>query len=259
MTDAICLIADPERPLRGPQRLTSRRAVVAALGEPSRKQVWVLRGQRSIPDLIRAMSIAAPRVRGARLIAYTEPTPVAARVLESAFHRVLLGVRAMVRFADLTGILRSRNPEDFCVGVAWERETDTLALWRGDLSVLVVPMSAFRARDGVVADPSKLSIEDCGQTIRMGNYEASVDAILMDVDPLHRRKARKRAIREERTLGASIRRLRRSRGVGRADFPDLDEKTIARIERGEVSRPQRETLGIIARRLGVTVEELKGF
>ena len=63
-------------------------------------------------------------------------------------------------------------------------------------------------------------------------------------------------IREERTLGASIRRRRLARGVGRDEFPGLDEKTLASIERGEVRRPQRGTLDVIATRLGVRVEEL---
>jgi hypothetical protein len=259
MTDSIRVLEKSATTPQRPRRLTSRKAIVEALARPSRHQVWVLRSERTIADLIRAMSIAAPRVRGARLISYARPQPVAARVIESAFVRVLLGARAMVDLRDLTGILRSGHPEDYCVGAEWDEGTSTLALWRGDLSVLVVSRSAFPARGGVAADPSKLSIEDGGQTIRMGEYEASVDAILMERDPVHRRRARKRMIREERTLGGSLRRLRLSRGVGRADFPGLDEKTVARIERGEVARPQRRTLKIIARRLGVAVEEIGEF
>ncbi len=48
-------------------------------------------------------------------------------------------------------------------------------------------------------------------------------------------------------------------GVGRGEFPGLDEKTLARIERGEVERPRRTTLARIAKRLGVAAEELGDF
>lgn len=259
MTDAICVLEETAKSTERSRRLASRKAVVEALARPSRHQVWVLRNERTIADLIRAMSVAAPRVRGARLISYARPPAVAARVIESAFGRVLLGVGAMVEFGDLTEILRAEHPEDYCVGAEWDEATNTLALWRGDLSVLVVPMAAFPARGGVAADPSKLSIDDCGQTIRMGGYEASVDAILHERDAAHRRRARKRMIREERTLGASIRRLRLARGIGRGDFPGLDEKTLARIERGEVARPHRATLEVIAKRLDADVGSLADY
>ena len=165
----------------------------------------------------------------------------------------------MVAFDDLTEILRAERPEDYFVGAEWDEETNTLGLWRGNLAVVVVPMSVFPERSGVAADPSRLSIEDCGQTIRMGDYEASIDAILQDRDPIHRCRARKRMIREEQTLGASVRRLRLARAVRRADFPGLDEKTLARIERGEVAKPQGTTLQIIAKRLGVTVGAIETF
>ncbi len=259
MTDAICVLEEtPRRPER-PRRLSSRRAVLDALARPTRRQVWVLRSARTVRDLIRAMSVASPRVRGARLISYTRPEPVAAQVIESGFGRVLLGARAMVGFEELTAILHDTHPEDFCVGAEWDEATDTLALWRGDLSVVVEPMSSFPTRGGVAPDPSRLSVEEYGQTVRMGDYEAAFDAILYERDPLYRRRAKRRMIQEEQTLGGSIRRLRLMRGIGRGEFPGLDEKTLARIERGDVERPQRATLEVIAKRLGVPVGELETY
>jgi len=50
--------------------------------------------------------------------------------------------------------------------------------------------------------------------------------------------------------------MRRSVGVARSDFPGLDENTLARIERGKVAKPHPATLRVIAKRLGVAVEEL---
>lgn len=261
MTDPVCILNDTGKAAGGGRvrRLASRSAVVRELAHAKHRQVWVLRDAETVTDLIRAMSLAPPGVRRARLISYTRPGPGAAQVIESGFARTLLGAGAMIEFADLEEVLRAAHPEDFCVGAEWNPETDTLALWRGDLSVLVVPISAFPARGGVSPDPERLSIEDCGQTVRMGDFEASLDAILFERDPDHRRRARKRMLRSGQGLGPSIRRLRLSRGVPRSAFSGLDEKTLARIERGEVKRPRRATLSVIAKRLGVTVEGLGGF
>jgi hypothetical protein len=205
------------------------------------------------------MAIVPPRVRRTWLISYARPEPLAAQVIEAGFSRALMGAKSMVKFEDLREILSDEHPEDFCIGAEWERESASVALWRGDLSVLVVPLAAFPTRGGVAADPSRLSIEDCGQTVRLGEYEASFDALLYERDPLYRRRARKRMILAEKTLGASIRRLRLSRGLARSDFGSLDPKTLARIERGEVDRPQRATLESIAKRLGVSVGEIEEY
>jgi hypothetical protein len=257
MTDSICVLEEaPASGRAASRRLTSNSQLARALAGSTRRQVWVLRSREAIAGLIRAMSKARPGVRGAHVISYTRPEPVAAHVIESGFDRALLGAQAMPEFEELAEILRTAHPEDYCIGAEWDAANRTLALWRGDLTVLVVPDSEFSARRGVAPDPSRLSIEDSGQTLRMGEYEASVDAILFDRDPLYRRRAKKRMLKEERGIGASIRRLRLARGVQRSEFPGLDEKTVARIERGEVERPQRATLQTIAKRLGVTVEEL---
>jgi transcriptional regulator with XRE-family HTH domain len=45
----------------------------------------------------------------------------------------------------------------------------------------------------------------------------------------------------------------------RHEFGEIDEKTIARIERGEVKKPQRATLKAIASQLAVPVEELETY
>lgn len=258
MTDAICVLDRSRRDgLRTTRRrLRSLRSVRDALAHTSAGQVWVLSSRGLASKLIRAMGSAPPGVRRARLVSYSRPEPVSARVIESGFDRVLLGAGAMVSFEELVEILSTDHPEDHCVGAEWDETTNTVALWRGDLSVLVVPMEVFAARSGVVPDPTRLAVLDHGQTLRLGDYEASIDAILFERDPDHRRRARKRMIEEEQGLGPSIWRLRIARGLTRADFPPLREKTIARIERGEVERPHRRTLETISRRIGVPVDEL---
>jgi len=261
MTNDICVLDRRPGTLQGARsprqrRLGSTRSLLAAMGHPSQRQVWILQSKRRIAELIKAMSIGSPRLRRARLISYERPERPDALVLESAFGRSLLGAGTMVGFDELKEILGTRRPEDFCIAAEWHEPTRTLALWRGDLSVVVAPIAAFPTRGGTAPDPSRLAIEDCGQTIRLGRYEASVDSVLYERDPVYRRRAVRRMRAEEKTLGASIRRLRKERGLLRTDFPGLDEKTLARIERGEVKAPHRSTLDAVAKRLGIPTEEL---
>src|SRR5208283_1222671 len=61
----------------------------------------------------------------------------------------------------------------FIAGVA-DSETETVALVRGDLTKLLVPFSAFPpSGTGEKPDFKALAITDCGQTLRLGAYEAS--------------------------------------------------------------------------------------
>jgi hypothetical protein len=97
-------------------------------------------------------------------------------------------------------------------------------MWRCDLAVIVIPLSAFRRRNATVPDPTRLSVIDCGQTLRLGAFEAAVDALLYERDPAFRRRANGRLREEDRTLGGAIRRLQIHFGVARDTFPGLDER-----------------------------------
>jgi transcriptional regulator with XRE-family HTH domain len=47
--------------------------------------------------------------------------------------------------------------------------------------------------------------------------------------------------------------------LSRSDFPGVSVKAIARIERGEVSKPQKVTLAIISKTLGVNPDEIGSY
>jgi hypothetical protein len=249
----------PRASRAGFRLVRSRNALVHALEGPTEGQIWILASERGIDLLIRALAEVPPRVRRAKVISYLRPPPDDAQVLESGFGHAFLGVQVMVDVEALAEILTSEHPEDYCIGAAWDEARRAIRLWRGDFSVLVVPLSTFPERAGVRADPARLSIEDSGQTVRLGHYEVAFTALLQERDPLHRRRAKKRLIRDEQSLGASIRRLRIARGLARTDFGDLDPRTLARIEQGEVDHPHQDTLDRIARRLGVRAEELAEY
>ena len=128
------------------------------------------------------------------------------------------------------------------------------------MKTITVPWSMFKpSGDGVHPDFSRLSLTDHGHTIRLGEYEAASDAILYEADPEYRRKTRKKLLAEEKTFGASLRRLRIQKGLSRSDFAPLSSKTLARIERSEVEKPHGETLRTIADRLGVEPEEIESY
>jgi hypothetical protein len=241
---------------RRERRASSRAEIVRALGGVGARDVWIVRSARGLRALLRAIGEAEPGVRRARLVSYAAAEPSTAHVLSAAFERALMPCEAMVGLSDLREILAAEHPEDLAVAAAWEPLSDSVAVWRGDLSVLLL------GRDTLPDDPARpgtLAVVDCGQTLRVGTFEISLDAVLFESDAAYRRRARRRMIREERGLGPSIRRLRLLRGVRRDDFPGLDEKTVARIERGEVTRPRRATLAVIAKRLDVGADELEDF
>jgi len=100
-------------------------------------------------------------------------------------------------------------------------------------------------------DPKDFDVIDCGQTIRLGDYEAAYDAILYVFDPEFRQRLKELRVKEEQSFGASLRRLRLLKGMRRSDFHEVNEKTLARIERGEVKLPHKKTLDSLARQLGV--------
>ncbi|MBI4704567.1 MAG: helix-turn-helix domain-containing protein [Deltaproteobacteria bacterium] len=85
------------------------------------------------------------------------------------------------------------------------------------------------------------------------------DAILYELDPAYRRRARQREVTKDPSFGGALRRLRLQEGLGRGDFGKVSDKTIARIERGEVGKPHARTLAAIARRLGGAPDEIRTF
>lgn len=84
--------------------------------------------------------------------------------------------------------------------------------------------------------------------------------IAFTADGEYRRVISKKRLQEERSFGASLRRLRKQRGLRRGDFePDISEKTIARIEQGKVQRVRQKMLAALAKRLKVEPQEISSF
>ncbi len=107
-----------------------------------------------------------------------------------------------------------------------------------------MPFSTFApTANGIRPDWARFTVTEYGHMLRFGSCEAAAAAVLYECDPEFRRRLRKARMADERTLAASSRRLRIQRQLTRDDFPGITAKTLARIERGEVATPHRDTLG----------------
>ena len=73
------------------------------------------------------------------------------------------------------------------------------------------------------------------------------------------RSSRRSVEATDQGFGASLRRLRLQRQLKRSDFPGIASKTVARIERHEVEKPHGKTIETIAKRLGVSADEIENY
>ena len=91
--------------------------------------------------------------------------------------------RGAVRFAELVTVIVDPRRAEYFIGGYVNPSDRVVVLYRGDFSSLVVPLDWFRNSNTVKADPEDFEVIDCGQTIRLGAFEAASDAILFDFDP----------------------------------------------------------------------------
>jgi len=183
-------------------------------------------------------------------------------VLTSLFRRIAFAVDGgFICAEELAEVLEADHRANLLIGGFVNNATQTITLWRGNLESLTVPFSAFEpSGNGTEPDFNAFAVLDCGQTVQLGDYEAAVDALLYEYDPEYRRALSKKRLRDEQSFGASLRRLRKQRGLRREDFePDLSAKTIARIEQGKVTRIQKATLASLAKHLSVEPREIQTF
>ena len=196
-------------------------------------------------------------------VLFLERARAARRELLHALFRVVVapdeGVR-LLSSTELQEVMADEHAADLIIGGVVDPDDRRLILYRGNLDRLVVPFEWFRfPSKGPRPDFSMFSVIDSGQTIKLGDYEAATDALLYELDGDARRRMRKREIGADTSFGGSLRRLRLQKGLSRADFTPISEKTIARIERGEVEEPHDETLATIAKRLGVKTDDIRSF
>jgi hypothetical protein len=242
------------------ERLRSESDVRHALERHRRGGLWIAPSVSAIRILVAAL---AGRSKGDQRLLSLEPANGAPHGLLHAIFRFVVSAEEGVRLLpidELADVLGSANRDDLFVGGAVAPDDAAVVLYRGNLEPLVVPLTWFRSRPGgSKPDPSRLAVTDFGQTVRLGKYEAATDAILYEFDETYRRRAKKRRLKQDRSFGGALRRLRLQKGLRRSDFPGITPKEIARIERGEVKKPHSRTLSGLGKRLGVRPEGIASF
>lgn len=223
--------------------------------------LWIVNSQVAASDIVQNIEWKNPPTCGAAII-LDDVSATLLEAMEICFSKVAFSGShgAMLLPEELAEAMTSNHRKDLAIAGTIDPQSKVLTFWRGDLSKLVVPLSAFENTSAVeTPDFSQFAIIDYGQTIRFGEYEAAFDSLLYEFDPRFRQKLKKKRRESEQSFGASLRRLRKQRRLTRDDFTPLTAKTIARIERGEVSKPRGATLRIISDRLGVASEDIESY
>ena len=251
----------------GPDR-TFRVTKDADLNEAFRhslsESVWIV-APRSVERLIKAASSffvghPKPRFLGDLLML----APPRSEVLPSlhGYFRTVVGEVPSFKLLppeQLADVLTSDKRRDLFIAGSVDEQSGTLTLVRGDFSRLTVPLKIFIAAGPAKPDLRRFAVDDYGNAVRFGDYEASAHSVLFRVDLDYRRRVNKQRKAEEKGFGPSLRRLRLLRGLSRTDIPGVASKTIARIERGETGKSQGETLKKIAQALDVRPEEIESY
>jgi DNA-binding Xre family transcriptional regulator len=243
-----------------PQVVSSVTALRNSVAHASKDSVWVSYASDLTDALVKRAS-PAPTTLGIGVFIHALDMKTIP-VLSSLFRRIAFAIDGgFISAEELAEVFEADNRANLLIGGFVNEATQTITLWRGNLESLTVPFSAFeKSGDGTEPDFGSFSVIDCGQTVKLGDYEAAVDAILYEYDPEFRRAHSKKRLQEDQSFGASLRRLRKQRGLRREDFePDVSAKTVARIEQGKVTRIQKATLSSLAKHLTVEPEEIASF
>ena len=239
-----------------------RSEVEAAVISPTKRVTWIS-FTRNFTDILLEKAVGTRAdLRGSHLITLTPPRSESIPALLGLFHPVFGLVEGFqwLPKEELVEAITRDDASDRFIGGSVDPKAKTLTLLRGDIEAVVAPFAIFqKSGDGTAPDFARLRLTDYGRTIALGDYEASADAILYELDPDYRRRLKKQRRQSERTFGASLMRLRKQRRLKRSDFAPISAKEIARIERNEVEKPHAKTLEAIAARLGVRPEEIEGY
>lgn len=244
------------------------RKLVEALTAASPDSLWILPDQRAVTSVLHAAhelferrASAWPRLGGAIVLGATHAS--AGPVLKG-FFEPLVGAEASFRhlpYDELLDVVDApeETTRDLFLGGWSHLASRFLILVRGDLRSVVAPFSLFEPTPHAKPDFRRLAFVDSGHTLRLGAYESSADAVLYELDPDYRRRLDASRRETDRSFGAALRRLRKQRRLSRSDFPGVAEKTLARIERGEVERPHPRTLAVLERVLGIDADEIATY
>ena len=239
-----------------------RAEVEAAVKHPAKRATWISFTRQFTDILVEKAVAARAGLRGAHLITLTPPRSESIPALLGLFHPVAGLVEGFqwLPGEELVEAIMNGDASDRFIGGSVDPKAKALTLLRGDIEAVVAPFALFsKSGDGTAPDFARLRLMDYGRTVALGDYEASADAILYELDPDYRRRLRKQRRQSERTFGAALMRLRKQRRLKRTDFGQVSSKEIARLERNEIGKPHAKTLEALGDRLGVRSEEIESY
>jgi hypothetical protein len=162
----------------------------------------------------------------------------------------------------MADVMTSEAPGDFVIGGEVDDKEQVVLLFRGTLERVPVPFTFFRpSGTGLEPDFSRFSVTDWGQTLKFGDYEASVESVLYDRDADFRKRAKQNRLKNDSSFGSAFRRLRLLRGLNQSSFEGISEREIRRIEKNEVqaAKIHPDTRRILERRLKVSFDEIAQY
>lgn len=232
------------------------------------ESLWISSGPSMTDELLRVLGRTSAPLHDAAhhwgsLLTLGAPRPNAIPFLRTLFQN-LVGEAPGFKWLpsdQLREIIAegSEAGRDLFIGGVIDTKFRLLTLVRGNFENVAVPLSMFRPSTTSKPDFRRFELDDYGHTIRFGVYEASAEFVLYEADAEFRRRRNAKRRAEEKTFGASLRRLRIQRGVSQDGFHGVAAKTIGRIERGEVGKPHGSTLATISETLGVLAAKIATY
>jgi len=236
--------------------------VESEVRRPTKGALWISFSRNSTDILLKNALAFRTQFRGSHLITLTPPRSESIPALQGLFHPVFGLVEGFqwLPHEELVEVIAKEDASSRFIGGCVDLVAKTLTLLRGDMTAVIAPFAIFhQSGDGTAPDFARLRLTDYGRTVSLGEYEASADAILYELDLDYRRHLKEQRRQSERTFGASLMRLRKQCGLRRSDFAPISTKEIARLERNEVEKPHAKTLDVLADRLGVPANEIDTY
>jgi hypothetical protein len=242
-------------------RLHVHSDVQAALARRRGSSLWIATSESAL-DLLLGSLPRRPTRQDLRLLLLQRSRREMRGLLHAHF-RFVVSVESgvgLLPIDELAVVLGSDKRADLFIAGEVIPARSEILLYRGNLEPITVPLEWFVLRPGSPdPDAARFAVADYGQTVRLGDYEASTDAILYEFDEDYRARAKKRMVEQDSSLGGAIRRLRLQKGLRQTDFPGITAKEIARIEKGLVKKPHQETIRKIAKITGVRVDQIHTY
>ena len=237
--------------------LIDKPGVVPRLAARRRSNLIIVAANATSLDAIAQAVVSSPRKSGVLVIPWL-PRSEIFPVLLRGFYRVLpLAISAFPNNVNGLCDALTAGQSARIVGAVPDLALAAVTFFRADLSAVCVPGPWFEQNGGTgTANINSLQIEDDGTMIRLGPRRWQAHDVIAAFDANFRRTLRRLELIQSDSLGGLIRRTRKQLRLAREEFPGIDAKTIARIERNEIVNPQRETLRLIAQTLGLPVEIL---